>query len=150
MKGADGFVQAYNAQAAVESTSQLIVAQAVTQEANDKQQVVPMVETIEQQAGQKPEQLLADSGYCSDQNLEHLEQEAIDAYVATGRQKHGEAKACARGPLPKGAKRVDRMRRKLQTQSRGGDLCGTEVDRRTGFRADQTCAGIQTILPSGN
>lgn len=117
MKGADGFVQAYNAQAAVESTSQLIVAQAVTQEANDKQQIVPMVETIERQAGQKPEQLLADSGYCSDQNLAHLEQEAIDAYVATGRQKHGEAKACVRGPLPKGAKRVDRMRRKLQTQT---------------------------------
>jgi len=117
MKGADGFVQAYNAQAAVESTSQLIVAQAVTQEANDKQQIVPMVEAIERQAGQKPEQLLADSGYCSDQNLAHLEQEAIDAYVATGRQKHGEPKACARGPLPKGAKRVDGMRRKLQTQT---------------------------------
>jgi len=50
MKGADGFVQAYNAQAVVESTTQLIVAQAVTQEANDKQQVAPMVEAIEQQA----------------------------------------------------------------------------------------------------
>ena len=117
MKGTDGFVQGYNAQAAVESTSQLIVAQAVTQEANDKQQVAPMVETIERQAGQKPEQLLADSGYCSDQNLEHLEDEGIDAYIATQRQKHNEAKLCTRGPLPKGAKRVDRMRRKLQTKA---------------------------------
>lgn len=117
MKGSDGFVQAYNAQAAVESTSQLIVAQAVTQEANDKQQIAPMVQTIEQQAGQKPEQLLADSGYCSEQNLEHLEKQEIDAYVATGRQKHGEKKACDRGPLPKGANRVDRMGRKLQTKT---------------------------------
>lgn len=117
MKGSDGFVQAYNAQAAVESTTQLIVAQAVTQEANDKQQVAPMVKTIEQQAGQKPDQLLADSGYCSDQNLEHLEKEKIDAYVATERHKHGEKKTCKRGPQTKGATRVDRMRRKLQTKT---------------------------------
>jgi IS5 family transposase len=117
MKGTDGFVQGYNAQAAVESKSQLIVAQAVTQEANDKQQIKPMVQTIEQQAGQEPEQLLADSGYCSEQNLEHLEKLEIDAYVATERQKHGEKKACNRGPIPNGANRVDRMRRKLQTKT---------------------------------
>jgi transposase len=117
MKGADGFVQAYNAQAAVESTTQLIVAQAVTQEANDKQQVAPMVETIEQQAGQKPDELLADSGYCSEKNLEYLESQGIDAYVATERQKHGEQKACKRGPLPTGSTQVDRMRRKVQTKT---------------------------------
>ncbi len=117
MKGADGFVQAYNAQAAVESTTQLIVAQAVTQEANDKQQVASMVEAIEQQAGQKPEQLLADSGYCSEKNLEHLESKGIDAYLATERQKHGEKKNCKRGPLPAGSTRVDAMRRKVQTRA---------------------------------
>ena len=116
MKGADGFVQAYNAQAVVESTSQIIVAQAITQEANDKKQMTPMVKTIEEQAGQKPEELLADCGYCSDQNLEHLENEGIDAYLATGRQKHGERKTCKSGPLPKDANRVDYMRRKLQTK----------------------------------
>lgn len=117
MKGADGFVQAYNAQAVVESTTQLIVAEAVTQEANDKRQVAPMVEAIEQQAGQKPEQLLADSGYCSEKNLEHLESKGIDAYLATERQKHGDKKTCKRGPLPTGATRVDRMRRKVQTKA---------------------------------
>jgi transposase len=118
MKGADGFVQAFNVQAAVEATSQLIVGQSVTQEANDKQQVVPMVTIIEQQAGQKPVELLADSGYCSEDNLEHLQDRDIDAYVATQRQKHGkQPAACKRGPLPKGANRVDKMRRKLQTKS---------------------------------
>ena len=150
MKGADGFVQAYNAQAAVESTSQLIVAQAVTQEANDKQQIVPMVETIERQAGQKPEQLLADSGYCSDQNLEHLEQEAIDAYVATGRQKHGEAKACVRGPLPKGAKRVDRMRRKLQTKTGAAIYAGRKSIVEPVFGQIKHARGFRQFLPSGN
>jgi transposase len=117
MKGADGFVQGYNAQAAVESTTQLIVAQAVTQEANDKQQVEPMVAAIQEQAGQKPEELLADSGYCSDKNIEHLEHQEIEAYIATGRQKHGEKEICKPGPLPEGATRVDRMKRKLQTKA---------------------------------
>jgi transposase len=118
MKGADGFVQAFNAQVAVESVSQLIVGQAVTQEANDKQQVVPMVEAIVQQAGQKPTELLADSGYCSDKNIEHLEQKHIDGYVATDRQKHGNRRDTNnRGPLPHGATRVDRMKRKLQTKT---------------------------------
>jgi len=60
MKGADGFVQAYNAQAAVEPEFQLIVGQAVTQAANDKEQLAPMVAVIEQQSGQRPEEVLAD------------------------------------------------------------------------------------------
>ena len=123
MKSSEGFVQAYNAQAAVEPNFQFIVGQAVTQAANDKEQVQPMVEVIEQQSGQRPEELLADSGYCSEKNLEYLEAAAepekrIEAYLATGRQKHGEAlPACPRGPLPKGVTRVDRMKRKLQTKA---------------------------------
>jgi transposase len=118
MKGSDGFVQAYNAQVVVEEGCQLIVAQAVTQEANDKKQVLPMVEAIETQAEQTPEQLLADSGYCSDENLKKLEAAPIDVYIATGRQKHGEKRGpCKRGPLPKGATRVDEMTRKLQKKA---------------------------------
>jgi transposase len=118
MKGADGFVQAFNTQVVVEQACQLIVAQAVTQEANDKKQTVPMVEAIKEQAGQTPEQLLADSGYCSDENLKELENKPVDVYIATGRQKHGErSHPCKPGPLPQGATRVDKMARKLQTKA---------------------------------
>src|SRR5712675_1644340 len=123
MKGADGFVQAYNAQAAVEPNLQLIVGQTVTQSTNDKEQLLPMVEVMEQQSGQRPEEVLADSGYCSEKNLEALDAEEnperrIDGYVATQRQKHDEYKEpCPKGPLPKGATRVDRMRRKLKTKA---------------------------------
>jgi transposase len=118
MKGADGFVQAYNAQIVVEESCQLIVAQAVTQEANDKKQTIPMVEAIEEQAEQTPEQLLADSGYCSDENLKILEDTPIDVYLATGRQKHGEKPSLSkRGPLHQGATRVDKMTRKLQRKA---------------------------------
>ena len=123
MKGADGFVQGYNAQIAVEADFQMIVGYTVVQAANDKEQVQPMVQVIEQQSGQRPQQLLADNGYCSEENLKHLDspqapEKRIDAYIATGRQKHDEKKVvCQRGPLPKGATRVDRMRRKLQTKA---------------------------------
>ena len=65
MKGPDGFVQAYNVQVAVDEL-QLIVGQTVTQETNDKKQLMPMIRTIEQQSGDTPSQLLADAGYCSD------------------------------------------------------------------------------------
>jgi transposase len=122
MKGADGFVQGYNAQAAVEPTLLLIVGQKVTEANNDKQQLSPMVELIEQQSGQRPEAILADNGYCSEENLEHLESAArperqIEGFIATGKQKHGEHRLPAkRGPLPQGATRVDRMKRKLQTK----------------------------------
>ncbi len=117
MKGADGFVQGYNAQAAVEPNFQLIVGQAVTQAANDKEQVAPMVECVEQQAGQEVKELVADNGYCSEKNLEGLESEKIEGYIATGKQPHAmERPACPRGPLPTGATRVDRMKRKLQTK----------------------------------
>ena len=75
-----------------------------------------------QQSGQRPEAILADSGYCSDENLEYLEsagqpERKIEGFIATGKQKHGEHRhPCPRGPLPKGATQVDRMKRKLQTK----------------------------------
>ncbi|MGH9314191.1 MAG: IS1182 family transposase [Vicinamibacterales bacterium] len=117
MHSPDGFVQAYNAQIAVDEL-QLIVGQAVTQDTNDKQQLMPMITTIERQSGDTPTQLLADAGYCSDENLAAVAATTIDAYIATRKQKHGERSGpCPRGPLPTSATRVDRMTRKLQTKT---------------------------------
>ncbi len=122
MKSSDGFVQGYNAQAAVEPKLLLIVGQSVTEAANDKKQLKPMMELIEQQSGQRPEAILADNGYCSEENLAHLEstdkpERNIEGFIATGKQTHGEHRLPAkRGPLPKGATKVDRMKRKLQTK----------------------------------
>jgi transposase len=118
----EGFVQAYNPQIVVEPELQLIVGQAVTQAANDKEQVGPMMAAVEAQSGQRPEAVIADSGYCSEKNLETLEAEKpperrIEAFIATERQKHGERRVAARGPLPKGATRVERMKRKLLTKA---------------------------------
>jgi transposase len=118
MKGPDGFVQAYNVQVAVDEVLQLIVGQAVTQETNDKHQLMPMITTIEQQSGDTPPELLADAGYCSDENLAAIAETTIDAYISTRKQTHGERPGpCPRGPLPKTATRVDRMSRKLHTKA---------------------------------
>lgn len=149
MKGGDGFIQGYNAQVAVDSQSQMIVGQTVTQETNDKRQIVPMVETVEQQAGERPTEIVADSGYCSDANLEHLASESnpaksIDAFIATDREPHDNGDPIhVRGPLPKNATRVDRMRRKLRT-ARGAAIYATrkgivepvfgQIKRCRGFR----------------
>jgi hypothetical protein len=82
-----------------------------------------MVEAIEQQSGQRPAAILADSGYCSEENLQRLEsseepERKIEGYIATGKQKHGEHRQpCKSGPLPQGATRVERMRRRLQTKA---------------------------------
>ena len=117
MKGPDGFVQAYNVQVAVDEL-QLIVGQAVTQETNDKKQLMPMITTIEQQSGDTPSQLLADAGYCSEVNLAAIADTHVDAYISTRKQKHGERPGpCPRGPLPKTATIVDRMSRKLHTKT---------------------------------
>jgi transposase len=85
MKSKDGFVQAYNAQIAVDSTAQVIVAQDVTQSAVDSGQLVPMIDATKTNLGRYPAQASADAGYCSEANLEALETRDIDGYVATGR-----------------------------------------------------------------
>jgi transposase len=107
MKSKDGFVQAYNAQIAVDSQAQIIVAQDVTQSAVDSGQLVPMTDAVETNLGRKPEQLSADAGYCSEANLEALENRDIDGYVATGRARdavaghlEGEAAVAPLAPGP--------------------------------------------------
>ena len=115
-KTADGFIQGYNAQAAVDAQAQVIVAQDVTPMAADVGELVPQVRAIGRALQRRPTQVLADAGYCSEANLQELERRGIDAYIATGRQKHGERLAPApRGRPPAGLTCRERMARKLQT-----------------------------------
>lgn len=77
MKTAEGFVQGYNAQAAVEAASQIIVAHRVTAAANDQQHLVPMVVQIKQNRGRQARELSADAGYGSEANLRELSRRHI-------------------------------------------------------------------------
>jgi hypothetical protein len=111
------FEQSYNCQAAVDGHCQVIVATGVSQEANDKEQLKPMVERLKANLeGGKPGQMSTDSGYFSEENIAYLAQEQIDGYVATGRIKHGDKPLPApRGRIPKDASLKERMSRKLRT-----------------------------------
>jgi len=111
------FEQAFNGQVAVDSANQIIVAAGVTQECNDKQQVESMVERMKANLGGAcPKRMTLDNGYYSDDNVGVLRRAGIDAYIATGRRKHGEAPPPApRGRIPKGLTEKERMARKLRT-----------------------------------
>jgi len=116
-KTPDGFIQGYNAQAAVDATAQVIVAQDVTPMAADVGHLVPLVTAIGRTLRQRPRQVLADAGYCSDDTLKALGRKGIAAYIATGRHKHGEALPPApRGRPPTGLTRRERMARTLRTK----------------------------------
>jgi len=116
MKSHDGFIQGYNAQAAVDADSQVIVAQTLTNNASDAQQLALIAAQIKQNTGRQAREMSADAGYCSEDNLKELNRRHIEGYIATGRQKHGEAPAAGerRGKL---GTRVHAMWQKLR---RGG------------------------------
>jgi transposase len=109
MKGRDGFIQGYNAQAAVDEAHQVIVAQSLSNNASDQAELVPLVEGIKANTGRKPREVSADVGYCSEANLEALKDRRIRGYVATGRQKHpASGDAQRRGP------QTEAMRQRLR------------------------------------
>lgn len=115
-----GFVQAYNAQAAVDVDTMLIVESHISQAPNDKQEIAPTLATL----NELPEKLgqidtmLADAGYYSDDNAALCEQSGIEPYIPPNRDKHNQLLAerfIDPPPLPEGAKPIDEMKNKLKT-----------------------------------
>jgi len=116
MGATKSFEQCYNAEAAVDAESQVIVAADVTQEANDKKQIKPMTEQVKANTGERPKELSADSDFFSEANAKYLEDEGVDAYIATAKQKHGRPPSPPRGRIPGDATVKERMARKLRTK----------------------------------
>ena len=83
MPASDGkyFIQAYNAQAAVDSANQVIVAAEVTNKPTDRGQAEPMMEIVKDNAGQLPGQMSADAGYFSSDVVKNLTALGIDVYM---------------------------------------------------------------------
>jgi transposase len=100
LKTKDGYIQGFNAQAAVDATAQIIVAHGLTASMSDHGQLVGLIDDIEANLGANPKEASADSGYLSEANLKALADRDISAYVATGRAKHPtEVKRNIGGPL---------------------------------------------------
>jgi transposase len=110
------FEQAYNAQIAVDSHAQIIVAAEVVQECNDKQQLIPLVNQTKANTGQRPKAFTADAGYFSERNVTDRSASRSELYVAVGREKKDtKTEIVTRGRLSKNISVQDRMRRKLKT-----------------------------------
>jgi transposase len=109
------FVQGYNAQIAVDSASQVIVAAEITQETNDKMQLIPMIAQMVMNLEQKPEKVSADTGYFSEANVTDESVKDVDLYVATGRDQHGAAVETNSNPPPADASVKEAMHHKLRT-----------------------------------
>jgi Transposase DDE domain len=106
----DGYIQGYNAQAAVDAQAQIIVAHGLTQSMSDQDQLAPLVDGIENNLGRKPKEASADAGYCSEANLGALAARGIGAYIATGRAKHpAEPERKRGGPLTRAMR--DKLKR---------------------------------------
>jgi len=82
-----GFEQAYNAQAAVEHESRLIVGNTLSNHPNDKQEGVPTVKAIPAQLG-TPDAAVMDAGYFGPKTIQTFETMGIEPYIATGRDGH--------------------------------------------------------------
>lgn len=117
-----GFEQAYNAQAAVDVTTMIIVATTVSQAPNDMGQVVPMLEAL----AKVPEALgtvavfIADTGYCSAANVDACNAASIEPVIASQREKHHPESATERfdepPPLPEGATPMEKMNHTRKTK----------------------------------
>jgi transposase len=121
MPSNEGFKQSYNAQAGVDVDTHLIVEQHISQQPNDKQEVAPALERLQQlpdELGQV-DTLLADTGYFSEANVKCCEADSITPYIPQGRQGHNEQlqqRFAADPPEPEQANPVDAMVHRLQTR----------------------------------
>lgn len=140
-----GFVQAYNAQAAVDVDTMLIVESHISQAPNDKQEIIPTLTALKElpeELGQV-DTLLADAGYYSDTNARSCEQSDIDPFIPPSRDKHNQPmvdRFTDPSPLPEDAPPIDKMRNKLKT------LDGRKVYARRKCTVEPVFGIIKNIL----
>jgi len=115
-----GYMQAYNAQACVEHESRLIVHQHLTQNVNDKKEVIPTLKWFQENPTLKPNALLADAGYFSDENIKLCEEEKITSYISFGKEQHNQPLEDRFQQelqvLPDDATDIEKLKYRLQTK----------------------------------
>lgn len=136
-----GFVQAYNAQLAVDADHQVIVAADVVQASNDKRQLIPMVEAVVDNCDETPGVVSADAGYWSNRNARRMEYYEIEALIAPEKISHREWREATppEGPVPEGATSKERMRHKLRTSE------GRAEYNKRKITVEPVCGQLKTI-----
>jgi transposase len=117
-----GFEQAYNAQAAVDADTMLVVATGLTQAPNDKEQIEPMLETLKTQTQVlgAVERLIADTGFSSEKNIKACEAAHVEPLIAMARDEHHPGwreRHSEPAPLPENATPMQAMAHRLKTKA---------------------------------
>ena len=120
MPSSEGFVQAYNAQATVDIDSHLIVENQLCRQPNDTQEVRPAWARLAERVGSlgKPEGLLTDAGYFSEDNVRRCQADGITPYISDSRERHNlswDERFKSPPPCPENADAVTAMRHRLRT-----------------------------------
>jgi len=120
MPSSEGFVQAYNVQAAVDIDSHLIVENHITQQPNDKQEIEPTLKGLKEAEVHlgKVEDLLADAGYFSADNVKQCEAAKVTPYISDNRERHNlpwDERFKLPPPCPQDADAVTAMAHRLRT-----------------------------------
>jgi len=112
------FIQGYNAQAAVDAETQIILEAFVVNTADDKHSLPPLVEGSIENTGKIPSEVSADTGLYSEENLNILENKGIEAFIPPEKIKHSEWRnmELIEDEIPENITRKERMRRKLRTK----------------------------------
>jgi len=127
VEGSGAFAQAYNAQVAVTEGTQIMVACPVSNQPPDTEYLQPTLAEVKRTTGRLPERITADAGYWSAENAAWCEANDVDAYIATGRIRHGPAPPGASGAAPNPKRQ---MAAKLRTDE------GHEMYRRRKYTAE--------------
>jgi hypothetical protein len=144
-----GFIQGYNAQAAVDEDHQIIVAQALTNQAPDVEHFVPLMEQVVETCAGVPGVVTADAGYFSEENVVRAMCLGIDAYLATGRLKHGEELVPVRGRMPQDLSLKDWMARRLRTKKGGAVYARRKAVAEAPFGQIKQVRGFRQLLLRG-
>lgn len=151
---AGGFEQTYNAQAGVDTASKLIVAAHITQQPNDKQELVPTLNNL----AALPEglgtatELIADSGYFSETNVAACEEKGLTPYIAVDRQSHYQPlmeRFAEPPPLPEDADSVTRMKHRLKTTAGKAIYAQRKVTSEPVFGIIKAVMGFRSFLLRG-
>jgi transposase len=117
LKTRDGYLQGYNAQAAVDAERQVIVATEVYAAQNDAPFLDEMLAQIKTNTGRQTREMSADNGYLSEGNLAACARRHVSAFIATGRIRHGDPQPTAAKDWPDGS-RSAAMHEKLRRAGR--------------------------------
>ena len=149
LKDGTGFVQGYNCQAVVDEEHQIILAAGASNQAPDAEYLKPMLAAAVTNCGAVPTAFTADAGYWSDENARFCEELGTNAFIATGRQKHGAHARDDEGTKDNKSPLRQEMRKKLATEEGKAQYARRKAVAEPPFGQIKEARGIRRFLLRG-